>query len=380
MNISYSSRVKTDPDILNAVLLSLSRSYKYIIIDLSDDDPELRARAFRLSDFIFAISDGRKDNDEMYKNFDPVINEAQRVYHVHNSYINPEKSNFYGGLILGRCPDADPANPESMRNFTARGNLSTFTEKITSPGCALVLPSGRMDSIFLCSLLCELAKSGGRIDYMYSSSYTFFITALFLLSDGEGELKENMKRFFSPEQAARNLDITFPEKFIFKNGRILKYSADLAAGKRMEMFHTLPVCSLSSRENHCMKSTGPLDKVMAASLVSTPEYEPVEINGVEYESGFPSLKVKPSSLFRTCADVIFNITINNKEGLQPVEGAYNAFYSSLLKSEKTGNAVSPVYIEQGRNLILDVSEREYKFDRIFESTIKLSHFLITKII
>lgn len=380
LNISFSSRVKTDPEILKPVILFLSRNYRYIVADVSDDDHDLRNCVFSLSDFIFAITDGKKDIDSMQGTFDDVIDEGQRVVYVRNNYINPEKGTFFGGLILNRCDSENPASPDIMEKFIADGNLAQFISMISERSRALVLPTSRLEAILLCPLLTELDQSRKKIDYIYSSSYTFFLVALFLLFENSAELKENMKRFFSPEQAVRNLDITFPEKFIFSNSRIMKYAFELSSSKRMEMFHPLPLCSLETGNITRIMSTGSLGRIMAASLTSSPEYEPVNINGSDYTSGFPGFIVKPAHLFRTGANDIFSVSVVNRENLQLPEGAYNEYYAASLRSMERLTQPVQEYTEQGKNLILDVSETEYKFDRIFNSTLKASQLLLTKIV
>jgi len=380
LNISFSSRVKTDPEILKPVLLYLSREYKYIVADLSDDDHDLRNCLFRLSDFIFAITDRKKDIDICQEAFDSNINEGQRVVYVRNSYVNQEKGSFLGGLILNRCESDNPGTQEVMQKFISDGNLSSFTSMLTGRSSALVLQSSRLESILLCSLFSELDKSRKKFDYLYSSSYTFFLISLFLLFENSEELKENMKRFFSPEQTARNLDIVFPEKFIFSNNRILKYSFELASSRRMEMFHPLPLCSIETGSVNNIKSTGSMGKIMAASLTSSPEYQPVNINGNDYTSGFPGFTVKSAHLFRTEADDIFSISLVNRDKLKMPDGVYNDYYSAHLRIMEQISVAGEEYLEQGKNLILDVSETEFKFDRIFNSTLKASQLLLTKIV
>jgi len=380
LNISFSSRVKTDPEILKPVILFLSRRYRYIVADLSDDDYDLRNSFFRLSDFIFAVSDGRKEIEGMQETLDSIIDEGQRVVYVRNNFVNQGKGSFLGGLILDKCDSQDPGNLETMHEFVERGSLNSFTSMITGMSRALVLPTSRFESILLCSFFSEMDKSRKKFDYLYSSSYTFFLISLFLLFEDSRELKENMKRFFSSEQIARSLDIVFPEKFIFSNSRILKYAFELASSRRVEMFHPLPLCALKSDHTKRIMSTGSLGKIMAASLTSSPEYQPVNINGTDYTSGFPGIIVSSSHLFRTEADDIYSLSLINRENMRIPEGMYNEYYSTSIRSMEKLKPSAVEYLEQGKNLILDVSETEFKFDKVFNSTMKASQLLLTKIV
>jgi len=57
---------------------------------------------------------------------------------------------------------------------------------------------------------------------------------------------------------------------------------------------------------------------------------------------------------------------------------FNNFYSSVLNMENI-IAKEDIYLRNTHNLILDVSESEYKFDRIFESTLKSARTIISKL-
>jgi hypothetical protein len=90
--------------------------------------------------------------------------------------------------------------------------------------------------------------------------------------------------------------------------------------------------------------------------------------------------VHSSHLFRTEADDIFSISLINREKLRIPEGLYNEYYSASLNSMEKLSCKGDEYHEPGQNLILDVSESEFKFDRIFNSTLKASQQLLTKIV
>ncbi|HPX91537.1 MAG TPA: hypothetical protein PKZ93_08490, partial [Spirochaetota bacterium] len=87
LNVSNTSKIKTEARILKPLLISLVRDYNYIIIDLSDDDPELRDMALSLSDIIFVITSGKRA-DSLYRMIDNVIKDCQRVVYVRNSFIH----------------------------------------------------------------------------------------------------------------------------------------------------------------------------------------------------------------------------------------------------------------------------------------------------
>jgi len=381
LNISFSARVKVDPSILGPILFILSRDYKYIIADLSDSDEDLRNKVFEQTDFVFALTNSRKDMEDVQPVFDDQLKEGQRVYYVRNNYFSPDKGPFYGGLILDKCDGfQDGTDVEVLENFIEKGNLDVYNSAVTARNRALVIQSSQHESILLGSLFLELNRGEKKFDYIYTSSYSYFLLCMFLLSDDYNSLKENMRKFFSPEQFNKNFEITFPEKYIFKSGRILKYASELAGSKRVEMFHSLPLSYVNSGGTQRLFSTGSLSQLMAASLVSEPLFEPVRIADKKCSSGFPGSYVLPSHLLRTEAAEIFNISISNKEKLSFTDDKYSRFFTNYLESSEEQKLPQPEYMEQSKKLILEVSENEFKFDKISERTMKLSQMLIARII
>jgi Mrp family chromosome partitioning ATPase len=381
LNISFSARVKVDPSIIGPVLFILSRDYKYIIADLSDSDEDLRNKVFEQTDFVFALTNSKKEMEDVQPVLDEHLKEGQRVFYVRNNYFSSDKGPFYGGLILNRCDGfQDGADIDVLEKFIAAGNLDTYRNAVTARNRALVIQSAQHESILLSSLFLEINKAEKKFDYIYTSAYSYFSLCLFLLFDDYNLLKDNLKKFFSPEQFNKNFEITFPEKYIFKSAKLLKYAAELAGSKRAEMFQSLPLSYINSEGTQRLFSTGSLSRLMAASLVSEPLFEPVEIAGKKCTSGFPSSYVLPSHLLRTEAAEIFNISISNKEKLSFTDDRYNRFFTSYLETSEEYKLPQPEYMEQNKKLILDVSENEFKFDKISEKTMKLSQMLIARII
>ncbi|PKL18463.1 MAG: hypothetical protein CVV49_05760 [Spirochaetae bacterium HGW-Spirochaetae-5] len=381
LNISFSARVKVDPAILGPILFILSREYKYIIADLSDSDEDLRNKVFEQTDFVFALTNSKKEMDDVQPVFDRQLKEGQRVFYVRNNFFSKESGQFYGGYIFNRCEGfSDGGDISILENYISEGNLDNYRNAVTSKNRAIVIQSAQHESVLLGSLMLELNRGGKKFDYIYSSSYSYFLSCMLLLSDDYNTLNENMRKFFSSGQFNKIFEITFPDKYIFKSGRILKYAMELAGSKRAEMFQSLPLSYINSGGTQRIFSTGSLQHLMAASLVSEPLCEPVEFAGEKCSSGFPGNYVLPSHLLRTEAAEIFNITISNKEHLSFTDDKYSSFFINYLEASDEQKMPQPEYMDQSKKLVLEVSENEFKFDKISENTMKLSQMLIARII
>ncbi len=381
LNISFSARVKVDPSILGPILFILSREYKYIIADLSDSDEDLRNKVFEQTDFVFALTNSKRDMEDVQPVLDEQLKEGQRVFYVRNNYFSQDKGPFYGGLILNRCDGyREDSETDVLENFIAEGNLDPYKNAVAARNRALVIQSSQHESILLSSLFLELNRGEKKFDYIYTSSYSYFLLCIFLLFDDYNLLNDNLKKFFSPEQFNKNFEITFPDKHIFKSGRLIKYASELAGSKRAEMFQSLPLSYINSGGEQRIFSSGSLSRLMSASLVSEPLFEPVVVAGKKCSSGFPSAYVLPSHLLRTEAAEIFNISISNKDRLSFTDDRYNRFFTSYLETSEGYKVPQPEYMEQSKKLILEVSEDEFKFDKISERTMKLSQMLIARIV
>ena len=381
LNITSSARVKVNPAIIGTALFILSREYKYIIIDLSGDDIDLRNKVFEQTDFIFTLVNSKKDMEEVYPVFDEHLKEGQRVFYVRNVFSSNDKGEFYGGLILKNCNEFNKdGDLTTLDNFINEENMASFKNAVKAKNKALVVESAQYESILLSSFLVGLNTRENLFQYIYSSSYSYFLICLMLLFDDNSRFENNLKKFFSPEQFNKNFEITFPENFIFKSNKIIKYAAELAGTKRAEMFNTLPLANINCAGNGRIFSTGSLSRLMAASIAEYPLFEPVEINGADCYSGYPDNRVSHSHLLRTEASEIFYVSINNRERLYFSDNRYNRFFINYIESIDKNRLSNADYIENDKKLILEVSENEYRFDKIYEKTMKFAEQLISKIV
>lgn len=380
LNVSFSSRVKTDPEIIGYLLFILAKEYKYIIADLSDYDPELRDELFIRSDIIFNITNRKKPDNFMNPVFDSLLQDGQRLYSVRNNKIAGRGGDFYGGLILDSCDSYDESpHIEVLKEFSSGESVGSFNKIIVKNTRSLVFQSLEKDAVFLSGFLSELNKSGRHPDYLYSSCHSYFLTALSLLADNQN-YRDVLRRFFSRENINRICAITFPEKYVFKNDRLLKYCDEIAGSKRIEMFQSLPLCRLrDSRGNERIFSTGPLAGLMAGSFVSSPLFEPVPLAGGIYDSGFPAVLATGAHLFRTESDDITFVSVTNR-GKLSVDLNILELYASWLNSRSADDQVHYSDLSfYNKKLTIEVMSDEFRFDKIFEETQIRAESLLNKL-
>lgn len=370
LNMASGSRVRVNPDIISPVLFLLSKKYKYIVIDLSDSDTDLRNRILSLSDVIFPIIKSIKERESLYSIFDNVLREGQRVYYTLNRYYAKEVGSFEGGYVL--------ADLEFNKKETIKTNLTDYTTKsseqakenefinlILSKKTGLVLQTNLITSVFSAGFINSLYQSDLKIDFFYSSSWSYIITALFLMS-GKEDFEDNFIKFFSESRINGFLDITFPEEYIFKNSKIYRYMHDLAGSDRIESFKCIPVAMLmDNNRNRRICSTGYIKDLITASFLIDPVFDPLEISGSYYNSGYP-LTVKAGDILRTDIDEVIYVSLR-KDLSRLNEVKLLKFYKSFTDNLYFSHTAEESNCAD-RVIILETAQTEYNLKDLLAYT------------
>jgi len=367
INISFGSKVKVDPEILSPILFVLSKEYKYIILDLSDYDSDLRNAALGLSDKVFTLIKKTKNLSNTYEVLDSNLKDCQRLYYIINEFYSGGIGEFEGGLILDKLDlDIQSSRYLSLCKYAESPVIEKYIDLLTTKKKALVLESGLMDAVFMSGFLSALEESGEKFDIFYSSAFSYFLIALFHLSRDEKDFKKRIKGFFSEEKINSFLDVTFPDKFIFKKNSISKYAADIAGNSRIEMFKNIPAALLCGENNNRrVFSTGYVRNILEASFCLEPLFESASIAENKYHSGYPFQKVCVEDLFRCDLDEIVHVSFKNSEKIKFKKGRLLEFYTryidfvSGMESGDSGNL-------SDRKVVLEFSETRLNSDKIFD--------------
>lgn len=301
LNVVFGSQVKVDPDIISPLLFLLSKKYRYIILDLSNVDPELRDRAFNVSDTIYALLKKQKDSVSLFQLLDSSVTEFPRVYYIINQHFAGESKTFEGGFSLGSIPvNRDIPVIDSFSQFIGRDNSTVdFIRLPLKPKWGLVLQGTLFDSIAYAGIFKAMLQSSVEYSILYSSAYSYFTIICYLLHQNETGFLKEIKRFYEGNITTTLLDITFPEENIFRNNRILKFCSDIAGSSRIEYFNSLPLMLGADIHNEKkIFSTGYLRNLLAASFVMSPVFEPVKSHGSFFTNGYPLYQPAIADLFR----------------------------------------------------------------------------------
>jgi predicted acylesterase/phospholipase RssA len=374
-NIASGSKLRVDPDIISPILFFLSREYRYIICDCSSMDPDLRDRVFDCSDVIFSIMEGGKREENSHRLFDSVLNDGQRVYYVHNEHLAGSAKSLTGALPLQDIPLDRSGNIHTqLQSFADMGACQAFEDAVVSRRHALVLESNTLESVLYYGILKSLDDMAGSFDFIYTSSFSYIMTALYMTSEGAGSFRKSVLSFFSEEKLNSFLDITFPDRFIFRNNAISRIASDLAGKNRIEMFRTVPMTMLAESATGTRRifSTGALKDLVEASFLLYPLFDSKRMGRGGYSSGYPFNRIRTEDVFRTDADIISLVSVNNAGNLEFMGDRVLGFYRNYLRFVESNSIAERNSGAADRSFVIEADENIFKLDQLLDQSEKIA--------
>ncbi len=375
LNVTFGSRVRVDPDIVSPVLTLLSYDYDFIIMDVSDGDLPLRDMALENSDTVFCMQRKEKEFERAYSVLDSCINEAQRVYYIINEHAGGSSRCSEGSLVL-----EDLSSDSGIDFFESAQSVPVVrdcVELFTSEKKALVLESALYDSVFAAGLLSYFDSTDFKFDLIYSSAFTYIVSVLFLLSEGDRSFEKKICDFFSESRFNSFLDVTFPDEFLFRGSAFMKYAAEEARNRRAEFFRSLPVALIGSDndENYIMRSTGNIKDLMNISFRLYPFFDDIKTGKNRRNSGYPGLRCEPEDLLRTDVNSVTYAGFINRGRLSYPDQRVLSFYERYISSVEPSEPFGRTNLADD-DIILDFSENELKPDRLFKISEKAAEKLL----
>ncbi|MBN1534000.1 MAG: hypothetical protein JXA20_15125 [Spirochaetes bacterium] len=380
LNIAHGSKVRVAGDILHPILFVLSQTYRYVVLDLSDDDAALRDSCFAVSDSILCLVTHARRKSAFYPLADSVLRNCQRVYYVVNAHHSKGTKSFAGGFIMDRVK-ASSEGPSLQEALTKTDGIAGIRAAVEVRRRALVFESCYLNAAFMGGVLNSLRKHDTSFDLCYSSSLGYVVTALHhLCGDGE-DFTRCYAEFFQEERFNSFLDITFPDGHLFRQGGISKFADEVCGKTRIEELQSLPAVMLGETRNGVRHvfSTGYCRDMVAASFLQHPIFEGREIAGKRFCSGFPGIRVRAEDLFRTDTGEVIYVSVSNslaigfpRGKLLPLFRDYMGTYLREGVPDSTGELAD-------RSIQLDVSEKDLRPEKILRISEDLANKLLKDI-
>ncbi len=337
LNVLHGSNVKASPSILSPLLFLLSKSYKYIIVDLSNSDGEIRDRVFEESHIILGLVTRMKNRDDLSAIFNDSISNGQRVYYLLNTHFH-DKTVFEGGF---RWESIGP-NEGTDSNFSFDAMKESVPKEIptiiSSPVKALVLEANGLDAWAYAGLYDEILNTGVLFDIHYCSSFAFLFLFAFLTSQNADEYKKTIKRFYPWEKINELLDITFPKNVLFKSAKIARFATELAKDARLEYFPARALLLASSKDfSRRIFSTGNMEELIQVSMSAYPFFEAGRIGNGKYISGYPFTVCSVEDIMPLDVDTVAAVSVKPRidhpgaSGILPIFLHHHEYFDSREK-------------------------------------------------
>jgi hypothetical protein len=365
LNVCHDSKVRVNPDILQAIILILSKKYKYIILDLSNEDEDLRKEAFSISDIIYAVLKKKTALDQYFNIFDRELVYGQGVHYILNEFFSGNSGEIHGQYILPKFEySRDGDYISALQEISSSEKVAEIAESASRKRKACVFETKFADSLFYAGFLNASQSVGFEFDCCYTSSLSYIVLSLFTASRDSVDFSRLLKKFFPGERINKYLDVSFPDNFVFDISGVKKISEDIFGKSRIEMFKNSPWAMIAenSLENKKIVSTGFIKDAFASSFSLYPVFNEFESDGKRYSCGLPDFRPRPDDLIFTGADEIYHVIVRNAEKLTFTDSRVLKFYRNILSLyELPYEAYSLV---SDKNILLEVSERDIKIDRM----------------
>jgi hypothetical protein len=382
INVAFGSKVRVNPDIISPLIFILSREYRYIVIDCSDEDAELRNRVFALSDQIFTLVGHKRDIRPQFEIFDEHAKEGQRVHYVLNERHAGRARNFTEGFVLPDFGSGDVSGGlDRVIRLAEREAISRMVLQITARRRAAVFETALIPALFYGGFLNALRNNEQRFDLYYASSYGYIILSLYLLTGTVRDFRKWVGRFFSEERLNKLLDITFPTEHVFKNNLVVKLAEEACGVNRIEMLNEVPTALLgrNGMAERRLFSTGYLRDVVAASFCMYPLFEQVPIAGSSYNSGYPDFRVQIEDILRTGVDETVFVTANSTNPIKFRDGRLMQLFTNYLGFIQQSRDGSRRDGLADHNIVLEFPEAVMHPGRMLQISEELSFKLLSKI-
>ncbi len=363
LNIVHGSKVKADPSILSPLLLVLSKTYHYIILDISNYDAELRSVVFEQSDFIIGIVSDKGEQEELGTIFDYSLSDGQQVYYVSNEFFT-KNIHLPGALRWGIVASGNMDNRISLLAEAAPDNL---VECIIKPRTAFVMDTTGPDALHYAWFL-ELLKQLNLFNIFAASSFGGIPVILHILFNEADVYRKKMIDFIE-NVLSQVLEVQFPRETLFSPTKVEKYARSLCASARLEYMNERAAFFFAQNQNSKkIFTTGKLSDMFVLALANVPLFPPITIGGNIYHSLFPHITCETENILRMDMEKIFRVTIrgsNDFQGIRKILPWYRTYHrnASNVISGITPSPTGESHVEidiKGLDSCEKISDSVYK--------------------
>ncbi|MBN1500223.1 MAG: hypothetical protein JW982_08710 [Spirochaetes bacterium] len=289
LNMTNTSKINMDADVLSHVLFKLSSQYGCIVMDVDSDYPQLQQKAFSLSDAVVLVSAKKRDSN--YLLADLYCNRGQDIFQINNSHFS-RKTDIDGLLDL---EDFKIINNKFSPMVTAdreNGIMSKIRDVIFKSKNILLLGNSGYATSFYTGLFRKLFNEEAEYDYIAADFLSAVNALFFLKSDNYAQYLKSVKDFFRIEKLKVLAEVSYPDNYIYSIDKFEKYFSGIFSSERLE-FHDMKLLSCLKNRNSeaVIKTSGLFSKIAAANISMDPFFEKADISGLMLSNSFDGINI-----------------------------------------------------------------------------------------
>lgn len=346
INISFGSKVKTNPSILSPIVSYLSAHYSNIVIHTGNQSPDIVNEAAFISDSVIFLSENRREYEKTRINYPKTACHGQTVYSLFTGR-NDKQMNNRGRV--GSFPDipSDIDDIPSLAEWGVSVKFHEFVKKISVRKTLLFLENTGYASLGFAGLIDYLHKNEGHNYSLYAPSYALHLCALY--HHNPALYVKNLKKIFKDPVLLSMLDIRFPGECLLSNRALRSFSSSYPSGAFLEESGLDVFTSFSNNKTRFVSSCGSFRDFSAAVLCESPFFEPFKSRNGVFTLSADNGCLHPSFFLSRGFGSVMPVRISSKGQIYPRGGAEYLFLSGL------GRDISPEKKKwiSGGNIIID---------------------------
>jgi hypothetical protein len=346
LNVSFGSKVRTNPSIISPLISYLAAKYSYIVIHTGAQSQEIIEESSFVSDRVVFCSGTRKEYEKHRTLYPKTAGQGQSVYALFSG--SAEKHMKSRGRVYS-MPDI-PSDIDDIPSFAEWGisvKFNEFVRALSARKTMLFIENTGYASLGFAGLVEYLNKRTNDNLALYAPSYALHLCTLY--HQNPSLYMKNIKKLFKDATLLSMLDIRFPGECLLSNKSLRSFSSAYSAGSFLEESGLEISTSFFDGGSRTVSSCGSCRDFSAAVLCEKPFFEPFKTRKGGFSLSSDDGSLHPSFFLSRGFDRVIPVRIVSGGTVYPRGGAEYLFLAGL------GRDVSPDRKKwiSGDNIIID---------------------------
>ncbi len=271
LNMTNTSKVNLNLDVLSHLLFKLLHQYDCILMDVDSSHEDLQEKAFSLSDAVIVLI-GKK-NENNFSIIDRFCSRGQDVYLINNNYLS--KRSVVEGFYQFDSINVKNDNFTEISDEHVQMNVfKALKNEVYRKKSALVLNTSNLSTAYYSGMFRYFFHEKIFFDFI-AADFLGAVNAMFFLnSENYAQYVKLVKDFFRMEKLKVLSEVTYPENHVYSIEKFEKYFSGIFSSKRMEFNNSKLISYFKSeRAENSIKTCGLLSKIASANVSINPFFQ-----------------------------------------------------------------------------------------------------------